>query len=56
MNTYWEVEVCLHLLTSAVDGSKSLASRLDSFNPWGKILFWIGVWVEPRAGLDAVAK
>jgi hypothetical protein len=44
------VEVELHdFLTSALDGGDWSASRPGRFTPRG-------VWVDPRAGLDAVAR
>jgi len=45
-------------LTSAVDAAKWSASRSDRFTP-GKTApgtRWIGDWMGPKAGLDAVKK
>jgi len=42
------VEVQLHALASALDGGEWSASRPDTH--------WTEGWVEPRAGLDAVAE
>jgi hypothetical protein len=53
------VEVKLHeVLTSALDGGEWPASRPDRFATGEMFLgtHWIGGWVVPRAGLDAVAK
>jgi hypothetical protein len=59
MRTYGGGEVKLHvLLISALDGGKWSDSRPGRFAP-GEITpgtHWIGRWVGPRAGLDAVAK
>jgi hypothetical protein len=43
-------------LTSALDGDEWSASRPGRFTPGGIALgtHWIGSWVGPRAGLDAV--
>jgi len=44
-------------LTSALDGGEWLASRSGRFTS-GERTFgthWVGGWVGPRAGLDAVA-
>jgi hypothetical protein len=52
------VEVYIHaFLTLELDGDGWLASRLGRFSP-GKNpgTHWIGGWVDPRAGLDVVAK
>jgi hypothetical protein len=43
-------------LTSALDGSKSSASRPGRFIPRYPGIHWIGGWVGPGAGLDAVEK
>jgi hypothetical protein len=40
--------------TSALNGDKWSASRLGHFRDPGT--HWIGGWVDPRAGLDAVEK
>jgi hypothetical protein len=47
-----------HSLTSALDGGEWSASRPGRFTPWERApgTHWIGVWVVPRAILDAVAK
>jgi hypothetical protein len=46
-------------LTLALDGGEWSASHPGRFIPWGgrtPRTHWIGGWVGPRAGLDAVAK
>jgi hypothetical protein len=45
-------------LTSALDGGERLASRPGSFTPRERASgnHWIGGWVGPNAGLDAVSK
>jgi hypothetical protein len=45
-------------LTSALDGGQWSASRPGRFTPeeWAPGTHWIGGWVGPRTGLDAVAK
>jgi hypothetical protein len=53
MKTYGEMKVQFHALTSALDGGEWSVSRLGRFTPG---THWIGGWVGPRAGLDAVAK
>jgi hypothetical protein len=55
MKAYGEVEVLLHL-TSALDGAEWSASLPDSFTPGKSPPVWIGGWMAPRAGLDAVEK
>jgi hypothetical protein len=55
----WGVEVQLHaFLTSALDGGECSTSCLGRFTPRERALgtHWIGGWVGPRAGLDAVAE
>jgi hypothetical protein len=50
---HWEVDVQLHVfLTSALGGEWSALSP-GLFNPG---THWIGGWVDPGAGLDAVTK
>jgi hypothetical protein len=59
MKTWWGVEVYLYIiLTSALDGGEWSASRLGHFTPGERApgTHFIGGWVGPRAGLDAVAK
>jgi hypothetical protein len=60
MKTYWEVEVQLHaFFTSApLDGGEWLASGTGRFTSRKRApgTHWIGCWVGPRAGLDAVVK
>jgi hypothetical protein len=56
---YCEVEVKLHaVLTSVLGGGDWQASRPSHFTPGVKATDtpWIGGWVGPTAGLDAVAK
>jgi len=47
-----EVEL-REFLTSALDGSEWSTSRAGRFTP---CIQWIGGWVGPGVGLDAVAK
>jgi hypothetical protein len=46
------------ILTSALDGGEWSASRLCRFTPGERApgTHWIGGWVGPRFGLDAVEK
>jgi len=48
----------MHSLTSALYGGEWSASRPGRFTPRERAPFtcWIGGWVGPRAGLDAVAR
>jgi hypothetical protein len=49
----------LHAFSSLVpDGGERLASRPSRFSPNGRphFIHWIGDWVGPRAGLDAVTE
>jgi hypothetical protein len=47
-----------HSLTSALDGGEWSASRPGRYTSRERApgTHWIGGWVGPRAGLDAVAK
>jgi hypothetical protein len=47
-----------HSLASAIDGGEWSASRPGRFTPRERDpgTHWIGGWVGPRAGLDAVVK
>jgi hypothetical protein len=62
MKMYWKSAYTapqLHVfLTSALDRGEWSASCPGSFPPWVKApgTHWIGGWVDPRAGLNAVAK
>jgi hypothetical protein len=59
MKAYWGVEILLHaFLTSALDGGEWSASRPGHFNPRERTpgTHWIGDWVGPSAGLDAVMR
>jgi hypothetical protein len=59
MKAYRGVEVQIHsYLTSALDGGEWLASRPGHFTPRekGPGIRWMGGWVGPRAGLDAVVR
>jgi hypothetical protein len=59
VKAYWGMEVWLHaFLTLALDGGEWSASRPGRFTPWGNAsgTHWIGGWVGPKAGLDAVVK
>jgi len=56
---YWGMEVQLQsFLKAALDGGEWSASRPCGFTPGVRALgtHWIGGWVSPRAGLDAVLK
>jgi hypothetical protein len=52
------VEVQLHVLTLAVDGGESSASCPSCLTPRERDLntHLTGGWVNPRAGVDAVAR
>jgi hypothetical protein len=59
MKAYWGVEVQLHaFLTLALNGGEWSASRPGRFTPRERApgTHWIGGWVGPKAGLDAVLK
>jgi hypothetical protein len=59
MKAYYGVEVRLPaLLTSALGGGEWSASRPGRFTPRERApgTYWIGGWVGPRTGLDAVVK
>jgi hypothetical protein len=59
MKVYWGVEVDLHaFFISVLDGGEWSASRPGCFTPRERDsgTHWIGGWVGPRAGLDAVVK
>jgi hypothetical protein len=59
MQTYWGVEVKQQaFLTSVLVGGELLASFSALFTRWETDpgTHWTGLWVGPRAGLDAVAK
>jgi hypothetical protein len=59
MKTYKGAGVLLHsFLTSAINGGEQLVSRPDRVSPGEKApnSHWIGSWVTPRDGLDAMAK
>jgi hypothetical protein len=58
MKTYRGVEIQLHALTSALDEGEWSAARAGRFTPEKKApdTNWTGGWVDPTAGLDAVAK
>jgi hypothetical protein len=59
MKTYGGVEVELNaLFTSEIEGSERSASRFSRFIPGEGApgTRWIGGWVGPRFGLDAVPK
>jgi hypothetical protein len=58
MKTWWSGGIAPHFLTSALDGREWSAWRHCHFNfgeraPDSR---WIGGWVGPRIGLDAVEK
>jgi hypothetical protein len=59
INTYTGVKLQLHaFLTSALDGGEWSAARPGRFTPGVRApgTYWIGRWVGPSAGLDAVAR
>jgi hypothetical protein len=59
MKAYWGTGcISPHTLTSALDGGEWSASRPGSFTPKARAPFthWIGGWVGPRSGLDAVVR
>jgi len=59
MKTYWGVEVNLHVfVTSALDGGEPSASNPGCLTPRETALgtHWMGDWVGPRAGKEAVVK
>jgi hypothetical protein len=45
-------------VTSFLHGGELSASRCGRLTYWERILVihWIGVWVDPRVGLDSVVK
>jgi hypothetical protein len=59
MKAYWGVEVSsTHSLTAALDGGEWSALRSGRVTPMKRVpgTHWTGVWVGPRAVLDAVVK
>jgi hypothetical protein len=48
--------IALFYLTSALDGGELSASRLGRFTPGERVpgTHWIGGWVNPRTGPDAI--
>jgi hypothetical protein len=60
MKVYWDNGVIASRIffTSALNGGEWSASRPGSFNPRERApgTHWIGGWVGPRAGLDAVVE
>jgi hypothetical protein len=59
MKTYWEWRYSTtHSLTSALDGGEWLTSRPGRFTPRKRApgTHWIGGWVGPKVGPDAVVK
>jgi hypothetical protein len=59
MKAYGGMDVYIHIfLTSALVGGEWSASRSRHFTPGERApgTYWIGGWVEPRAGLDDVDK
>jgi hypothetical protein len=54
MKAYGGVDILIHIfLTSSLAGGEWLASRSGRFTPG---TYWIGGWVDPRAGPDDVEK
>jgi hypothetical protein len=57
MKKYSGMEVQLHaFLTSALDGSDWLQPGRFPLRERASVTHWIGGWVAPRTGLDALAK
>jgi hypothetical protein len=59
MKAYWgSGDSSTHSLPSALDGGERSASRLATLSPGEKArgTDWIGGWVGPRAGLNAVVR
>jgi hypothetical protein len=59
MKAYWGWRCSsIHSLTSALDGGEWSASRPCRFTPRERSpgTHWIGGWMGPRSGLDAVVK
>jgi hypothetical protein len=59
MKAYGGVDVQIHIfLTSALAGGEWSASRRSHFASGERApgTHWIGVWVDPRAGLDDLDK
>jgi hypothetical protein len=59
MKTYGGVDIYIHvLLTSALVGGESSASRPDRFTPGKRAAgtHWLRGWVDPRAGLNDLEK
>jgi hypothetical protein len=59
MKAYGGVDISIHIfLTSVLVGSEWSASRPCCFTPEEDPhhIHWIGVWVDPRAGLDDAEK
>jgi hypothetical protein len=55
MKTYWESHA---FLTLSLDGSEWSASWPGHFTPRERApaTHWIGGWVDPRTGMDAVVR
>jgi hypothetical protein len=59
MKAYGGVDVYIHtFLISVLAGGEQSASRPGGFTPEERApgTHWIGLWVDPRAGLDDVEK
>jgi hypothetical protein len=59
MKAYWGVEVYLHeFFISSLSWREWSVSRAGRFTPRERApgTHWIGGWLDPRAGLDAVVK
>jgi hypothetical protein len=59
MKAYWgSGGIAPRIFTSSLDGVESSALHPNHFTPRGRApsTHWIGGWVGPRAGLDAVVK
>jgi hypothetical protein len=57
MKVYGGVDVQIHIfLTSALAGGEWSVSRRSTTGERAPGTHWIGGWVGPRAGLDAVEK
>jgi hypothetical protein len=59
MKMYWGwMYSATHSLTSELEGCEWSALRPGRFTPKDRApdTYWIGVWVHPRSGLDAVER
>jgi hypothetical protein len=58
MKTWWRGDIAPSFLTSALDVDELSVLRPGRFTPreMPRTTHWIGIWVRPRPGLDAVEK